>query len=201
MKNIFKLSISKRPPIEVYYRKQLAENTIRYEKIAYAKQKLFGLLIFSTIFILFFKYKVFPYVNSLSEHCELWQGIDVIFLLFYFILIFPIIFALLFLYFVLKDLCYLNKHHERMLKRTGYPNYRIYQKVMDKQLTIERLKLLFTIITLIIFIAFFVSSAIKYNDGFFGVNSQLKHPLNPFRLKYNSQIMQKLCLEKNHTSK
>lgn len=201
MKNKPKFSINNRPPIEEFYRAEIANKTIRYEEIPYARQKFFGMLICGAIVILAFQYKIFPYVNSLSKNCELWQGIDLTFLLFYVIFIFPMLFAVKILFNIFKELRYLNQHREKILKRTGYLNYRVYQKVTDKQMVIERLKSLFQIVVLLIFMIFLISSAIKYNNGFFGMNTKIQHPLNPLNLKQNSQIMQQLCLEKNHTAK
>lgn len=201
MKNNTKFSLNNRPPIEEFYKEEIANNIIRYEKIPHARQKFFGMLILGTIFILVFHYKVFPYVNSLSKNCQLWQDIDLTFILFYFIFIFPLIFAFSVLFLVFKELRYLTQHRERILKRTGYLSYRVYQKVTDKQMTVEKLKLLFQILMLSIFIAFLISSAIKYNNGFFGMNTQIHHPLNPLNLKKNSQIMQKLCLAKTPMAK
>lgn len=197
IKNNIKLALNNRPPIEEFYREGIANNTIRYEEIPYARQKFFGTLIFGTIIILVFQYQVFPYVNSLSKNCQLWQGIDLTFILFYFIFVFPLFFAFLILFNVVKTLRYLNQSHETILKRTGYLNYRVYQKMTDKQMVVERLKLLFQILVLLIFMIFLISSAIKYNNGFFGMNTKIQHPLNPFNLKQNSQIMQQLCLAKS----
>lgn len=201
MKNKPKFSINNRTPIEEFYRAEIANKSIRYEEIPYARQKFFGMLIFGAITILVFQYKIFPYVNSLSKNCELWQGIDLTFLLFYVIFIFPMLFAVKILFSIFKELRYLNQHREKILKRTGYLNYRVYQKVTDKYLTAERFKLLFQILVLLIFMNFLISSAIKYNNGFFGMNTKIQHPLNPFNLKQNSQTMQQLCLAKSPAPK
>ena len=95
IKNDIKLALNNRPPIEEFYREGIANNTIRYKEIPYARQKFFGTLIFGVIIILVFQYQVFPYVNSLSKNCQLWQGIDLTFILFYFIFVFPLFFAFL----------------------------------------------------------------------------------------------------------